>query len=108
MAIVRDDIQAEVEAELETLKPLTKNVNGEVVEYDDADYSAWVQNTTEGKYQIAAFGYKDSRRDAYGNIDDQLDELFKDIEAGHFGESAKSSEWFLRISQVKSDNPKPV
>lgn len=107
MAIVRDDIQAEVEAELETLKPLTKNVNGEEVEYNDADYSAWVQNTTEGRYQQQAFGYQDVRRNSYGNIDDQLDELFKDIDAGHFGDDAKSSEWYLRIKQVKADNPKP-
>ena len=107
MAINKDDIQAEVEAELETLKPLFKNVNGTQVEYDDNDYASWVGMTTEGRYQIAAFGYKEDRRESYGGIDDQLDELFKDIDAGHFGESAKSGEWYLRIKQVKLDNPKP-
>ena len=101
MAIVRDDIQAEVEAELETLKPLTKNVNGEEVEYDDADYSAWVQNTTEGKYQQAAFGYKDDRREGYGNIEDQLDMQYWDSVNG-------TTTWADHIAQVKSDNPKPV
>jgi hypothetical protein len=107
MPVNRDDIQAEVEAELETYKPLTKNVNGVQQEYDDNDYNAWIQTTTEGRYQQQAFGYKEDRRESYGGIDDQLDELFKDIDAGHFGESAKSSEWYLRIKQVKDDNPKP-
>ena len=101
MAIVRDDIQAEVEAELEALKPLTKNVNGVEMEYDEADYSAWVQNTTEGRYQIAAFGYKDNRREGYGNIEDQLDMQYWDSVNG-------TTTWADHIAQVKSDNPKPV
>jgi len=107
MAVDRDAIQAEVEAELEELKPLTKNVNGTQAEYTDADYESWVGMTTEGRYQEAAFGYKETRRESYGDVADQLDELFKDIEAGHFGDSAKSSEWYLRVKQVKTDNPKP-
>lgn len=107
MTINRDDIQAEVEAELETLKPLTKNVNGENQEYDDNDYNSWIQTTTEGRYQEQAFGYKEARRESYGDVADQLDEIFKSIEAGNFGEGAKSSDWYVRIAQVKSDNPKP-
>lgn len=101
-------IQAEVEAELENLKPLYKNVNGVQQEYTDADYASWVGMTTEGRYEIAAFGYKEDRRESYGGLDDQLDELFKDIDAGHFGEGAKSSAWYLRIKQIKEDNPKPA
>ena len=105
--VVRDDIQAEVEAELETLKPLTKNVNGEVQEYDDNDYNSWIQTTTEGRYQEAAFGYKEVRREAYGDVADQLDEIYKSIQSGDFGEDAKSSDWFFRIKKIKDDNPKP-
>jgi hypothetical protein len=101
MAINRDDIQAEVEAELETLKPLTKNVNGEQVEYDDADYSSWVQNTTEGRYQQQAFGYKDARREGYGNIEEQLDMQYWDS-------VNDTTTWKDHIAQVKSDNPKPA
>jgi len=35
------------------------------------------------------------RRNAYGEIGDQLDEIFKDIDA-----------WKARIQQIKTDNPK--
>ena len=36
-----------------------------------------------------------TRKSAYGNIGDQLDEIYKDIDA-----------WKSRIAQIKSDNPK--
>ena len=36
-----------------------------------------------------------TRRIAYGNIGDQLDEIYKDIDA-----------WKARIQQIKTDNPK--
>ena len=36
-----------------------------------------------------------TRRNAYGDIGDQLDEIYKDIDA-----------WKTRIAKVKSDNPK--
>ena len=35
------------------------------------------------------------RRNAYGNIEDQLDEIYHDINA-----------WKLRIKKIKEDNPK--
>tara|TARA_Y100000592_G_C5261677_1_gene217656 strand:+ start:243 stop:554 length:312 start_codon:yes stop_codon:yes gene_type:complete len=35
------------------------------------------------------------RRNAYGNIQDQLDEIYHDIDA-----------WKLRIKKIKEDNPK--
>ena len=38
---------------------------------------------------------RNARRNAYGNIGDQLDEIFHDIDA-----------WKARIQQIKSDNPK--
>ena len=47
-------------------------------------------NTTEANAQVDA-----ARRQAYGNIGDQLDEIYHDVEA-----------WKSRIAQVKADNPK--
>ena len=47
-------------------------------------------NTAEANAQVDA-----TRRQAYGNIGDQLDEIYHDIEA-----------WKTRIAQVKADNPK--
>ena len=41
------------------------------------------------------FHLRKVRRRAYGNIGDQLDEIFKDVDA-----------WKVRIQAVKDDNPK--
>ena len=38
---------------------------------------------------------RQTRRENYGNIGDQLDEIFKDIDA-----------WKVRIQAIKDDNPK--
>ena len=46
--------------------------------------------TSESNNQVI-----NTRRTAYGNIGDQLDEIYKDIDA-----------WKARIQQIKSDNPK--
>ncbi len=47
-------------------------------------------NTAESNAQVDA-----TRREAYGSWNDQLDEIYHDIEA-----------WKTRIAGVKSDNPK--
>lgn len=47
------------------------------------------------------------RIEAYGPIGDQLDTLWHDIDAGKFGDAAKTSQWYQNISTVKSDIPKP-
>jgi len=47
-------------------------------------------NTTESNAQVDA-----TRRQAYGSWNDQLDEIYHDIEA-----------WKTRIAGIKSDNPK--
>ncbi len=48
-------------------------------------------NTAESNARVDA-----TRRQAYGTWEDQLDEIYHDIEA-----------WKTRIAGVKSDNPKP-
>ena len=42
----------------------------------------------------------------YGVITEQLDQLYRDINAGKFGADAKTGEWFVRISSVKTSFPK--
>jgi hypothetical protein len=42
----------------------------------------------------------------YGQISDQLDMLYKDIESGKFGDTAKTGAWYLHIKSVKDNNPK--
>ena len=58
----------------------------------DAQLSAQesAANTEEANNQVRA-----TRRAAYGNIGDQLDEIYKDIDA-----------WKARIKKIKDDNPK--
>ena len=43
----------------------------------------------------------------YNTITEQLDQLYHDINAGKFGADAKTGEWFVGISSVKTAFPKP-
>ena len=43
----------------------------------------------------------------YPDITEQLDQLYHDIEAGKFGADAKTGEWFVGITSVKTAFPKP-
>ena len=43
----------------------------------------------------------------YPNIGTQLDQLYHDINAGKFGANAKTGEWFVGITSVKTAFPKP-
>ena len=43
----------------------------------------------------------------YGSIGEQLDKLYHDINAGKFGADAKTGEWFVGITSVKTAIPKP-
>ena len=67
------------------------NVSGLAQPTDDqiASYET-AGNTEEANNVVRA-----TRRTAYGDIGDQLDEIYKDIDA-----------WSARIAQVKADNPK--
>ena len=42
----------------------------------------------------------------YAVITEQLDQLFRDVNAGKFGADAKTGEWFVGISSVKTIFPK--
>ena len=43
----------------------------------------------------------------YISLENQLDQLYHDINAGKFGADAKTGEWFVGITSVKTLNPKP-
>ena len=58
----------------------------------DAQLSSLSDNATK-EYNNAVI--RNSRKTAYGNIGDQLDEIYKDIDA-----------WKARIKKIKEDNPK--
>tara|TARA_R100000329_G_scaffold125284_1_gene103841 strand:- start:41 stop:325 length:285 start_codon:yes stop_codon:yes gene_type:complete len=43
----------------------------------------------------------------YPGMAEQLDQLYRDVAAGKFGADAKTGEWFVGITSVKTLNPKP-
>ena len=57
------------------------------------------------KYQNSFYAKK--RGVDYPRIADQLDLLWHDIESGKFGEAAKTGDWYVGISSVKTTFPKP-
>lgn len=42
----------------------------------------------------------------YGKIENELDMLYKDIDAGLFGEAAKTGSFYLHIKTIKDEVPK--
>jgi hypothetical protein len=63
---------------------LAKPSDSKIAEYETAG------NTEESNNSVRA-----TRKAAYGDIGDQLDEIYKDIDA-----------WKARIKKIKDDNPK--
>jgi len=87
------------------------NINGEKIAFTsaeekarDAEEAAALTEKTANKYKNdrTTFGVK-----TYPQISEQLDQLFKDITAGKFGDDAKTGEWYTAIKAVKDANPKP-
>ena len=82
-------------------------INGERVAFTAEEETA---RDAEEAAEIAeqnAIMYKNVRREKYNNVPEQLDQLYRDVAAGKFGADAKTGEWFVGISSIKSDNPKP-
>ena len=71
---------------------LTKPTDSQLASYETAG------NTEEKNNTVRA-----TRKEAYGDIGDQLDLLYKDMLAGK-GDS--TGEWFKKIKAVKDANPK--
>ena len=69
-----------------------KEWNLDIAQPTEAQLSAQesAANTEEANNNVRA-----TRRAAYGDIGDQLDEIYKDIDA-----------WKARIQKIKTDNPK--
>ena len=57
-------------------------------------------------WDLECNSYYSKRRLEYPNIGNQLDQLYHDINAGKFGVDAKTGEWFVGISSVKTKYPK--
>ena len=70
-------------------------------------------NVDAARVELNKLNYKSERvvgsatTSGYPRIEYQLDQLYHDINAGKFGADAKTGEWFVGISSVKTAFPKP-
>lgn len=63
--------------------------------FDKPDDSKLAEYETAANTEEANVAVRHTRKKLYGNIGDQLDEIYKDIDA-----------WKARIKKIKDDNPK--
>ena len=105
MAKTLEEYKTEVTAEVEASKPMMiLNSDGTEKEMSDADYEWYIETTSQGRFDMEQNAYKDIRIAEYGSIGDQLDMLYKDIDAGKLN---KNGEFYKHVKKVKEDNPKP-
>ena len=70
-------------------------------------------NVDAARVELNKLNYKSERvvgsatTSGYLPLQEQLDQLYRDINAGKFGADAKTGEWFVGISSVKTAFPKP-
>ena len=90
-----------------------KYVNGELVNLTTEEETQIANDAAAQATEKAATGYIMDRRlgvgttSGYISLQNQLDQLYHDINAGKFGADAKSGEWFVGITSVKTSFPKP-
>ena len=96
----KEELQAQADAEIESAKPMYKQVNNERMELSDADYDQAKIDLGNSKWEQQQYGYIQARQEAYGSIPDQLDMQYWDQVNG-------TTTWKDYIAKVKSDNPKP-
>ena len=70
-------------------------------------------NVDAARVELNKLNYKSERvvgsatTSGYLPIQEQLDQLYHDINAGKFGGDAKTGNWFVGITSVKTNIPKP-
>ena len=90
-----------------------KYVNGELVDLTTEDENQIAKDLAAEAAEKAATGYIMDRRlgvgttSGYISLQNQLDQLYHDINAGKFGADAKTGSWFVGITSVKTAFPKP-
>lgn len=71
-------------------------VNGELIELTEDELKQREKDAIEAQELIDSEAWINNRKKAYGNWQEQLDEMFHDFDA-----------WKARIQSVKDANPKP-
>ena len=88
-------------------------INGEKVAFTAEEETERDNQEAAARADAAANGYKMQRAvgtattTGYISLTEQLDQLYHDIDAGKFGADAKTGNWFVGISSVKTTIPKP-
>ena len=103
----KEELKTLATEEIENAKPLNISVNGVIREMNDDEYEQKIIDLTNFKWEEQEYGYINARQEEYKPITDQLDQLYWAIDNGLFGDDAKTSQWYLDIKTVKTDNPKP-
>ena len=91
-------------SDIDPVNDTITNITGDASSLSMSDINA---KATELKN---AGGYVEGRvgiTSGYAPITTQLDQLWHDINAGKFGADAKTGEWFVGVSSVKTLYPKP-
>tara|TARA_B100000131_G_scaffold303769_1_gene328135 strand:+ start:1034 stop:1315 length:282 start_codon:yes stop_codon:yes gene_type:complete len=89
-----------------------KYVNGELVNLTTEEETQITNDAAADAAEKVATGYIMNRRlgvgttSGYISLENQLDQLYHDINAGKFGADAKTGEWFVGITSVKTAFPK--
>ena len=92
---------------------MNKLVNGKLVTVSSEEETLITSEEAKVLADDAVNGYKKERTvgtattTGYIDVTEQLDQLYRDINAGKFGADAKTGEWFVGITNVKTAFPKP-
>ena len=99
-----EQFRTEATSEIEAAKPLYAQVDNVRREYTDNEYDQAIEDLAQDKLNEQDNGYKVARQEAYPELAEQFDLLYKDMLAD---KGDKNGEWFKAIKKVKDDNPKP-
>ena len=102
-----EEFKAQVTTEIEESKPLYVGTSDGLVEFTEEEYLQRIDDIANSRFNEQEFGYISAREQEYKGITDQLDQIFWAVDDGLFGDDAKTSQWYLDIQKVKTDNPKP-
>lgn len=81
-----------------------KIVNGKTVELTPEEERAFLKEAKEEQEKFEKNEYKELRRKDYGNIGDQLDMLYHDIQTMNTVDQRSS--WYKKIKAIKDKYPK--
>ena len=84
-------------------KPTKAELDAEIVRLDAEYLAKRYQRQRSNDVSERMSGIQTS----YPKLEEQLDQLFHDIESGKFGDTAKTGNWYVVISSVKNTFPKP-